>query len=444
LSKKFSELYSEEHIEEVAYETGFITRKRKLSPLSFLDTLLFNKQDNESVSLNDYSVSLQVRHQMQIRRQSIDERFNERSVAFVRKLLEEQLEKQLETALKPVCFQRFTSVKIKDSTRFELSDSLKDAYPGNGGAASEAGAHIQFEFDLKNGKTSEIKITDAKHQDVTEAEISLPEIEEGSLIIRDLGYFSMKVFQDIASERKAYFISRLKPRIKIFTCTAGRFDPLDLEKEYQSLKQTGLAWKELEVYIGEDRKVPVRMLIELLPEQEMEKRMRKASREAQKKGRVLSKEYRAYASLGLFITNVPKQWIKSEHIRKIYQLRWQIELRFKCWKGLCRIHLIKKMKLHRLNTCLYACLLYILINWEISMSLLSHYWKTTSRILSVYKCFKAIIQSTSMLREALFRGVRKLQDYFKVIENIDPRNLWLENRNGRLCLEKILLTNLEK
>lgn len=410
----------------------------------FLDTLLFNKQDNESVSLNDYSVSLQARHQTQLRKQSIDERFNKESVAFVRTLLEEQLEKQLGTALKPVCFERFSSVKIKDSTRFELSDALKEAYPGNGGAASEAGVHIQFEFDLKNGKASEIKITDARYQDVTEAEISLPEIQEGSLIIRDLGYFSTKVFADIATQQKAYFISRLRPRTAIFTRAAGRFERLDLDKEYQSLKKTGLIRKELAVYIGEDQKLPVRLIVELLPEQEVEKRMRKASREAKKKGRVLNKEYRAYASLGLFITNVPKQWIKSQHIRKIYQLRWQIELRFKCWKGLCRIQLIKKMKPDRLNTCLYACLLYILINWEISMLLVSHYWKTTTKLLSIYKCFKALIQLSSILRNTLFYGMKKLQDYFTLIETIHPGNLWLENRKGRLCIEKILVTNLEK
>lgn len=428
----------------MAYQTGFIKRQRKLKPLSFLDTLLFNKQDNESVSLNDYSVSLQVRHEMQIRKQSIDERFNESSVAFIKKLLDEQLEKQLGDALKQVCFKRFSSVKIKDSTRFELSDSLKDAYPGSGGAASEAGVHIQFEFDLKNGKTSEIKINDGRYQDVTEAEVSVSEVEEGSLVIRDLGYFSTKVFDKIANDRKAYFISRIRPGVKIFTQKQGRLEPLDLDKEYQSLKRRGLLSNELEAYIGADQKVPVRLLLELLPEQEVEKRMRKANREAEKKGRTLSKEYKAYASLGLFVTNVPDKWIKSQYIRKIYQLRWQIELRFKCWKGLCRIHLIKKMKLHRLNTCMYACLLYILINWEISMLLVAQYWKTTSRMLSVYKCFKAIIQSTNMLREVLFKGQRMLQNYFQLIENIDPRNLWLENKKGRLCLAEILLTNLEK
>jgi hypothetical protein len=444
LSKKFSEIYSERHVDEVAYQTGFIKRRRKLNPLSFLDTLLFNKQDNESVSLNDYSVSLQVRHDLQIRKQSIDERFNEGSVAFIKKLLDEQLEKQLGDALKPVCFNRFSSVKIKDSTRFELSDSLKDAYPGSGGAASEAGVHMQFEFDLKNGRTSEIKINDARYQDVSEAEASVSEVEEGSLIIRDLGYFSTKVFDKIANDRKAYFISRVPPRVKIFTWKGGRLEPLDLGKEYQSLKQKGVACKELQAYIGANQKVPVRLLIELFPELEVEKRMRKANREAEKKGRILSKEYKAYASLGLFVTNVPDKWIKSAYIRKIYQLRWQIELRFKCWKGLCRIHLLKKMKLHRLNTCLYACLLYILINWEISMLLVAQYWKTTSRMLSVYKCFKAIIQTANLLREVLFRGLKRLQNYFKLIEHIDPRNLWLESRKGRLHLEEILLTNMEK
>jgi Transposase DDE domain len=444
LSQKISEFYSAHHIEEIARASGFLKRQRKLTPACFLDSLLFNRYDNKTVSLNDYSIDIQVRHNTTLKKQSIDERFNEGSVKFIRTLLEEQIKKQVVEPLSAVCLERFSSVKIKDSTRFQLPASLKEKYPGSGGAASEAGMHIQFEFDIKSGRITTLNATDAKRQDWTDALETVSDVEENSLTIRDLGYFSPSVLLNIHKERKAFYISRIKPGIKIFTCLAGEFRELDLAKEHQALKRSNIQWKEIVVYIGEKYKAPARLLIELMPEDEIETRMRKASREAEKKGRKLSQRYRAYASLGLFITNVPKEWMEGQNIRTVYRLRWQIELRFKCWKGLCNVHNVKKMKLQRFETCLYACLLYILINWEISIWLLSGCLKRTGLMLSVYKCFKAILQCSNLLREALFNGIGKISIYLKTIEHIDYRNLVLEKRKGHLSFYEILLISPAK
>lgn len=184
-------------------------------------------------------------------------------------------------------------------------------------------------------------------------------------------------------------------------------------------------------------------MMELMPEDQVKERMRKVCKEAKKKGWTVSKAYKAYAMLGLFVTNVPEQWLVVEHIRTLYRLRWQIELRFKCWKGLCRIHTIKKMKRHRFETYLYGGLLYILINWEISMALISGYRKTNGKMLSVYKCFKALKQCRDLLRDALFQCKEKLTTYFKTIDDIDKESLLLERRKGRLSLEEIMVIKIE-
>jgi DDE family transposase len=443
LGKKFSHFFSEAHIEQVARESGFVKRKGKLSSMAFMDNLLFKEYDNGNMSLNDHSVDINVRHNIKLTKQSLDERFNDRSVAFVKSLLKECLQKQVAEDMGIEAFSRFSSVKIKDSTRFQLPETLKDHYPGSGGGASEAGAHVQFEFDIKTGKVSAIKPTSAKHQDTTEASESIEDIEEGSLVIRDLGYFSTKVLQDIQIGRKAYYISRLRPGIKIYTLVNEQYKELDLKKEYQDLKGKKLPLKELIVYIGNEHKVRVRLMIELMPKEQVEERMRKVCKEAKKKGRTVSKGYKAYAMLGLFVTNVPEQWLVVEHIRTLYRLRWQIELRFKCWKSLCRIHTVKKMKRYRFETYLYGGLLYILINWEISMALISGYRKTNGKMLSVYKCFKAIKQCRDLLRNALFQCKEKLAMYFKTIDDIDKQSLLLERRKGRLSLEEIMVLNIE-
>lgn len=181
---------------------------------------MFNEYDNGDVSLNDHSIDIQVRHNVKLKTQSLDERFNENSVEFVKELLSEAVQNQIPADMRIACLSHFTSVDIKDSTRYQIPESLKEFYAGSGGAGSEAGVSVQFEFDIKTGNISVIKPTEAKRTDTTDARESVKDVKEGSLIIRDLGYFSTgvfndQVFQDTSTRGKAYFLSRVRPGINI-------------------------------------------------------------------------------------------------------------------------------------------------------------------------------------------------------------------------------------
>ncbi len=77
------------------------------------------------------------------------------------------------------------------------------------------------------------------------------------------------------------------------------------------------------------------------------------------------------------------------------------------------------------------------------MSLLSACLKKTGLLLSVYKCYKAILQCSDILRESLFDGMVKMEKYLKKIEGIDYKNLLLEKRKGHLGSDEILLTAIE-
>lgn len=416
-------------------------RKSKVSPGIFLDTILFNEFDNKLVSLNDHSVDLRLKHQLQIRKQSIDQRFNECTVDFVKTLLTEQISGQLYEVINPIALDRFDSVKLKDSTRFWLPKNLKDAYPGNGGTDCEAGMHIQFEFDLKSGHISDVNPTSALRQDQADATETVNDVTAGSLIIRDLAYFSTAVLEQV-SRRNAYFITRLQPTVNVYELKQGRYEILDINSLYKKMQQQQISQIELSVFAGGKHKVPVRLFVETLPDEVINERLRKAKQQAAKKGSQPSEKYKVYKMVNLFITNVPTDWLVADHIRTLYRLRWQIELRFKCWKSLCQVHAIKKMKLHRFETYLYASLLHILINWEIAVNMVSIAWHRMGKLLSIYKYFKALRQSEQWLREALFSRGKKLALYLKLLFD-SVINLQLEKRKNHLGLEEILRLNLE-
>ena len=435
LSKKLETLYSETQLDELAREVGFVQRKSKLTAQMYLDLLLFNVFDNGKISLNDHSVELFSGHGVQVRKQSIHERFNEESVAFLRTLLEYQLNTQISQTCKVALLEIFTSVMIKDSTRFQVPSHFKKFYPGSGGSASQAGIHLQLEFDLRTGRVNDLYLTDALHQDNTDALDTIDQIEEGSLLLRDLGYFSTEVLERI-DKAKAFYISRLNPQVKIYKLKKERYVQLNLQKIHQQIKRSGLLYKELDVYIGAERKVPVRLIVEPMPEPEVEKRLAKAKKNACKRGRKLSTTYKTYAALNLFVTNVPKTWLPSDQVRTLYRLRWQIELRFKTWKSFCRIHINKKMNVHRFRTYLYACLLFIFIGWEITNNLISIVWHHSRKLLSIIKCFKAIVALHSKLKEALF-DPGKIGAYLEILYGLSMKELLAEKRKKHLSQSEI-------
>jgi hypothetical protein len=408
----------------------------------FVDTVLFKDIDNAAVSLEDHCISLKQRYNVTIRKQSLAERFDVTAVKFIRELLNRQLSTQINSTIQKEklgnAFEHFSSVKIKDSTRFQVSESLKEYYPGSTGAASGAGVHIQFEFDILNGKVNDLTVSDALRQDVTDAQETMDAIEKGSLIIRDLGYFSTRVLEHV-HQQEAYYITRAKPKMNFIHARSG--EHIDFNAIYRKMKRNKLSQVELPLIMGD--KLHSRLIVEMLPKKEVEKRLAKANKEAKKKGRNLSDKFKSRAKLNLFITNVPIEWLAASQIRKIYQMRWQIELRFKAWKSFYNIDAIKKMQRYRFECYLYSTLLLLMINLEIASNFFAILWKHASKPLSFLKFYKTASQHMVALRQGIMKGGDHLISYLAFLYEVSYQKLLTEKRkNHSGSLIEILNSNL--
>lgn len=429
--KKIGEAYSKKELDKVAEQTGFKIRKSKLTPTMFVDTVLFKEINNARVSLEDHCVILKQRHGICIKKQSLDERFDETAVKFIQELLKQHLANQIDSTIEKEklseMFQHFSSVKIKDSTRFQIPESLKECYPGSTGAASGAGVHIQFEFDILNGKVNDLNVTDALQQDSTDAQQTMDAIEKDSLIIRDLGYFSTRVLEQ-THKQEAYYITRLKARMNVYHAESG--EKLKFDTVYRKMKRKKLGHLELPVFIMGEEKLPMRLVIEMLPETEVQKRLTKAQKEAKKKGRSLSEEYKSRARLNLFLTNTPVEWIPTLQVRKIYQIRWQIELRFKAWKSFYDLDATKKMQRYRFECYLYSTLLLVMINLEIATNFFSILWKHTGKPLSLLKFYKTTSQNIAVLRQGIMEAGDNLLKYLALLYEVSCEKLLTEKRKN--------------
>ena len=86
-----------------------------------------------------------------------------------------------------------------------------------------------------------------------------------------------------------------------------QFQELDFAKLYQKMKTRNIQRLDEKVYIGEKEKFPVRLIIELLPEEVVAERIKKVNKTNKKKGRQTAEQYKERAPFNLFITNITEE-----------------------------------------------------------------------------------------------------------------------------------------
>ncbi len=154
-------------IEFLARQTKFVQRKPILNGERFAAMMVFAEGSLADTSLIELCEEFRYNNTESIRKQSLHERFNERAVAFLKLLLENVLVHQIDSGGFKELLPGQKAIKVKDSTSFQLPDELKDIYPGSGGASSKACLKIQFEYDLKTGKVTDLSVGGFTTSDLT-------------------------------------------------------------------------------------------------------------------------------------------------------------------------------------------------------------------------------------------------------------------------------------
>ncbi len=387
--------------------------------------------------MNDLSVAFADNHQIDVTKQSVDERFTERSVEFMKTVLERLLPKVVDQDPVMEFLKDFASVKIKDSTCFQLPESMVEKYAGSGGSASKAQIRIQFEYDYKTGKIYDLSLHAFNDQDSTNAIETMFSTQENDLVIRDLGYIVIQVLLGI-EEKKAFYLNRHNFSSNAYENKTDK-KPIDFGKMQKYLKRKKLDSIEKDVYIGADKSLKTRMIIELLPKEQSEIRLRKANGAARKKGRELSEKYKAHICLNVYITNIPPEKLPINKVRSLYRLRWQVELVFKVWKSVGEIHKVKKLKIERFETMLYAKLIWIMLNWSILWQITKLLWKDNKILLSSIKTFKTLKNKVKDFQNAVIKGEAAILEFIDKIIELSPGKHRLEKKKNQLSSLEILL-----
>lgn len=408
-----------------------------LTPETFLDLLLYCSGWIGNMSLEHCSAVLSDHSGITISRQSLNERFSERAVEFVKEIFKQALEIELGYFYNSTLFAQFNYVRIKDSTKFNVDNRLEKQFKGSGGDkyAKKACVCIQYEYDIKSGKILDLSITPGTITDSTNAKDTQCNINNQDLVIRDLGYYNLEVLMAF-EKSQAYFISRLNMSTSIFYAKDGA--QISFKKLYASMIRKKVTSLEIEALVSKGHMKKLRMIVTIIPRQEYEKKLRKVNKYNKDHGYTTSDDYKARSRFGIFITDIAVAMISKEEILLLYKLRWQIELTFKVWKSVCAIDKLQPMKYERYICILISKLILIALRMKLFWYVNNFFFRTKKRLLSLDKCFKSFQETYQIFRAILKTEKQKSEKNLSRYVKLFSKNHWKEKRNKRTNYEEII------
>lgn len=430
-------MFDPDELLSIAKSCGFLKRQRKVTPLSFIRSLMFHTFDKTDVSLNDHVIDLGKHEEVIMAKQSLHQRFNKEAVEFTKQLVEKQCQAKLsDQSLKEEILSNWENVYLHDSCQFGMPDHISPYFKGYGGGINNNSiVKIQHCYELKTGKLHSHQVCDARLQDVTSGKEMIDSYQPGDLVLRDLGYFDLESFKLFDQKHKVDFISRLKPKTSIFELDDRK---IDMGKLAHYMRKHHVPYIDKRVIIGTKKPVKVRIIITLVPEQVKQERIRKTNKQNKGYGNQTSKTFKQYAAFNIFITNVDEDILTANQIMKLYRVRWQIELVFKTWKSYYKINRIKTCNCYRTLCYLYANLLLILINLEICSCFQALGYMVKKKSLSILKLMKAGVQYKDRQRKWVMLPPKQIVDELEAMfTNLVP-NTVRETRKQRWNYDQIL------
>jgi hypothetical protein len=348
-----------------AVDTGLVKRKRKLTGSVLTQILVLGWLENPEASyqqLTETAATLGI----QVRRQALEQRLTPETAEMLKLTLEAGITEMLEVASRPQVvplLEPFTGVYVQDSTWISLPDELHGTWKGppKKNHRQKAALKLHLCFDVLTGRFQQFHITDGMTADSSAAKAADP-LPPGSLRLADLAYFSLDTLEKLTQDG-IYWISRLKANSYLSDETG---EPLDLEKMLRETEEDTHIRKPIR--IGKTKQLQAYLIAERLSQAETDKRRRSIRYRAKRKAQTPSKTLLRLAGWNLYITNIEADPLTPKQIASIVGIRWQIELMFKAFKSLSKLHVSPSQKPYRILSEIYAKLIALLIQHAVMLA----------------------------------------------------------------------------
>ena len=381
--------FSPRQVERWARQTGFIQRRRQLKPFDFLSLMVFASWSMIAPSLEALASELEGAFS----RVALHYRFTRQASAFLWQCLQWVMahSQQFHLVLQTQLLKPFSRVLIHDSSSWDLPPELAKIFPGSGGSASPANCKIQLTYEVKRGRLQALQLTAGNRPDQSFRPQGL---QADDLILADLGFFSLRFFAAV-SRQQAYFLSRFLVGTQLWSAPTGALMNLPTRLK----KASGQAYQH-PVLMGAGHRLPCRLICLRVPASVVQQRRRRLRQTARKKGRSVSPQHWALCAWTLLVTNAPERLLPAAKLYTLYRLRWQVELIFKQFKSVLRIHHCHTRRPERLLCELYGKWIAAVLVHALHGSLNAERWNQQGQEVSFDKLYKRIQQRALSLAKA--------------------------------------------
>ncbi len=398
--------------EQCSRTSGFTVRTSKLTAALFVQSLVLSWMQNRHASQSMLAATVGLSN-VGITPQAINSRLGTAGLSLLKSVFGHMVGYMIggqDTGIE--LLKRFRSVRLMDSTTITLPAELSEIYPGCGDRhGSTAAVKLHVGMDLVNGKITGPELTPARLHDGRSSIVDEGR-EEGSLVLRDLGYFSLSSLEDL-SKRGIYWVTRLKNGTQIYDANGAVILLEELLKRDHELN--------IPVTIGHSG-VCGRLTTQRLPKAVAEKRRRMLRRSAAKHGSTPRKASLLLCGYVIAITNIPETLATRAEVLELLRARWQVELLFKHWKS---NHALDEWRSRRPDAILcelYAKLIGILLEHWI---LLLGAWNYADR--SIVNASKMISHGAILLMASI-KNSRRLDEALKMLVRLQSNGCRLQKR----------------
>lgn len=388
--------FDEKRIEQEAKAAKFIQSPRKLTGIGFFCVCIMQ---GFGCSLNLMCGTLKG-FSISICEQSLNERFTDSAVAFIKRLFEQMLQIELSKCVPMDFLPKFTGVFIQDSTVINLPDAMSPMFKGSGGSSGKSSVKVDFVMDAQ-GTACHMDIRGGTSSDNAQG---VKNAQKGALYIRDLGYFNIPFFRLII-EAGAYFLSRLKSKSIIYGDSKGK-TVIDIFELTQKMKADETLC--LPVFIGSRKFVPVFLVVQKLPPQVIALKIARAKKDHHRRMTQMTKEHIAWCGFNSYVTNIPPSWFDALTIIQIYGIRWQIEIIFKVWKSIFKIGDVGKINGNRVLCMLYGRLTWILLQMKVFRLFKKNIYGVSQKEVSELGAFKQMDEYKHGFKMAIKSGAAEV------------------------------------
>jgi hypothetical protein len=338
--------------------------RAKFTPSTLVQTLVFGWLAEPNATV-EYLAQMAGRLGVDVSPQAIDQRFTPETATLLQQVLAASI--QHVVSADPVAIpilQRFTSVRVHDSTTIGLPDALTTTWSGCGNASGRgtAGLKCGVQIDLLTGALCGLDLADGRASDQT-LPVQHAALPRGSLRLADLGFYNLDVLAGL-NEAGAYWLSRLQTNSRLTLPGQSERTLLATLEALGAVSQ----W-DGPVLVGKGGRVAARLVARRVPQEIADERRRRIRAAAKDKGRAPAKAALALAAWTVLITNIPVALLSLEEALVLMRLRWQIELLFKLWKSHGKVAEWRTANPARILCEVYAKLLALVVQqWLIAAS----------------------------------------------------------------------------